>query len=177
MDRRDFLKLSMFGALSPVFLKTNIFSKLADETQAIYGGWVYSASGRDAFIQRNENAFLSQLDDQIRGTGAGKVVCLWPYMEKVTGKPLTPYYQETGDCVGCAYARGIDILASIQCYRELIPQRWVAPVSSEIIYGGGKHGRNLENPPHSPMEEGSATFFYGGRLKLFCSVDPDFSPQ
>jgi len=27
-----------------------------------------------------------------------------------------------------------------------------------IIYSGGKHGRNLENPPHSPMEEGSATF-------------------
>jgi hypothetical protein len=28
----------------------------------------------------------------------------------------------------------------------------------KIIYRGGKHGRNLENPPHSPMEESSATF-------------------
>lgn len=47
-------------------------------------------------------------------------------------------------------------------------QKW------KIIYDGGKHGRNLESPPRSPMKECSATFSEGGRLKTFAVSIPIF---
>jgi hypothetical protein len=151
MDRRDFLKLFSIASAGlviggkfydPTTSKAVDFSHQvtlqAKADQHVKCGWVYSPEDRRRFIANNAKPLLNQLDAEIRGTGAGKQACLWPFLEKVSGHPLKPHYQEIGDCVSHAYGLGIDVLTGVQICKRNSPQRWVAEAATEIIYAGGR---------------------------------------
>jgi len=145
MDRREFIKLSTLAGLGLFVGKTlgmepssSGFMQLASEDQTIYGGWIRSEAGRRMFIKNSPRPFMNQLDAEIRGTGAGKQALLWPFLEKVTGKPLQPHNQAIGDCVSHAYGLGVDILTATQIVKRGSPQRWVAEAATEVIYGGSR---------------------------------------
>ncbi len=118
--------------------QTDSFGTLAKANQPLSCGWTYSEESREAFIQGSPKPFMNQLDSEIRGTGEGKTALLWPFFEKVSGAPLKPHNQETGDCVAQAYGMGVDILTAIQIAKRNSPQRWVAKSSTEIIYAGSR---------------------------------------
>ena len=124
------------------------FSQLAEaEEQPLYCGWSHSEESRKKFISLGPHQFLNSMDSEIRGTGAGKTALLWPYLEQVTGKPLTPHRQELGDCVSHGYGLGIDILTATQIVKRKSPQRWVAKASTELLYAAARIdvGRNIYN--------------------------------
>jgi len=105
LGRREFLKLTGLSAAGlslsglPSFGDELSFGKEAyNEDKPLYCGWIDSPKSRTRFIDGGDKPFLSQMNEQIRGTGAGKTVLLWQAMEKVLGHPLVPHNQETGDC-------------------------------------------------------------------------------
>ncbi len=149
MQRRDFLKLSTIG-LAGIGLGVTggmdfigrggqLFAGLAgDEDQPLFCGWVDSPVARRRFVNDTPRPFLSQVNDKIRGTGQGKVVLLWPYLEQAYGHKFVPHAQEIGDCVSHGYGLGVDILTAVQLSRSLVPQAWVAEAATEVIYGGAR---------------------------------------
>lgn len=145
MDRRDFIKLASVASLCG-FLKPKAcfsgsqssFAAQARDGEAIEAGWLDIPEVARYFVANNTNPYLSQVNADIRGTGKGKIALLWPFLEQVTGGPLVPHAQETGDCVSHATGLGIDILTAVQIVKRKSPQRWVAPAATEIIYAGGR---------------------------------------
>lgn len=142
MDRRAFLKwtgLATLGALAtPKYGFAGSFASQAHRGESVEAGWLDSPDVVRYFIENNTNPYLSQVDEDIRGTGRGKIALLWPYLEQVTGKLFIPHIQETGDCVSHATGLGVDILTAIQILKRNSPQRWVAKAATEIIYAGGR---------------------------------------
>jgi hypothetical protein len=158
MYRRDFLKLTSaglaglgaFGLVSSNASRS--FAEIAtEETSPIYGGWVDSPEARGYFIRHQARPFLDQLNQGIRGTGTGRTVLLWPYLEKAYGHAFTPHAQEIGDCVSHAYGVGIDILAAVQLEKSLVPHMWVAEASTEVIYGGARVQSRVQLDGQSPI--------------------------
>jgi hypothetical protein len=150
MNRRDFLsKAAAVGASTFLcgrfFTPKLLLAQTAADEKPVYAGWEYCKVSRSNFISKNQYPFLNQLNQDIRGTGAGKQAFLWKYLEEVTGQSLKPHFQETGDCVSHGYGLGIDVLTAIQIRMKKSPQKWVAPAATEIIYGGGRIeiGQNL----------------------------------
>jgi hypothetical protein len=148
MDRRNFLKWSglasiavlvkpQYGMAKPPY-STNSFASQAHRGESIEAGWLDSPEVARYFVENNTNPYLSQVNEDIRGTGKGKIALLWPFLEQVTGKSLVPHAQETGDCVSHASGLGVDILAAVQIIKRKSPQLWVAPAATEIIYAGGR---------------------------------------
>ena len=149
MQRRDFLKLSAIGltglglgslsGLNFNGFRNYSFAKIAkDGDQPLYCGWIDSPAARRQFITDNEHPFLSQLNEKIRGTGQGKTVLLWPYLEKAYNHAFTPHDQQIGDCVSHAYGLSVDLLTAVQLSLSLAPQVWVSEAATEVIYGGAR---------------------------------------
>jgi hypothetical protein len=141
MKRREFLKLTAIGFVGAKFLSSGLtsFAQVAyDEDEPLYGGWIDSPASRKRFLQTQTRPYLSQMNAQIRGTGQGKTVLLYQFIEKVLGHPFIPHNQEIGDCVSHAYGAGVDILTAVQICQNLVPQQWVAESATEIIYAGAR---------------------------------------
>jgi hypothetical protein len=145
MDRREFLKLTGLGVAAGAFNFSGLTSSqlhalatvaLNDET--VYGGWVDDPSVVRYFVSNNDNPYLSQVNEAIRGTGAGQVALLWPFLEQITGGPFIPHFQEIGDCVSHGFGLSVDLLTALQILKRQSPQRWVAEAATEVIYGGGR---------------------------------------
>lgn len=105
MNRRELLKLLGLSGLTGVFGSGLIFGAsksfaaiARDENQPLYCGWINSPEARCRYIQRQSRPFLGQMNQKIKGTGAGKTILLWPYLERAYGHPLVPHMQTTGDC-------------------------------------------------------------------------------
>jgi hypothetical protein len=136
MERRDAMKLILGGVGG---LCTGSFATGAQQSDlSMPTGWIDDSSIRDKFIQRHQRPFLSQYDNQIKGTGAGKKAFLWKLFEQVTARPLMPHTQTVGDCVGQAYGLGIDVLTAVRMVMYQMPERWVAKAATEIIYAGAR---------------------------------------
>lgn len=141
MDRRDFLKLSgvsLCTSAAAVFAANRNFSLASDNEEPIEAGWMDDPESRRYFIKNNANPYLSQVNEEIKGTGAGKIALLWLFLEQATGSQLIPHEQGIGDCVSHSYGLGVDILTAIQIIKRNSPQRWVAKAATEIIYGGSR---------------------------------------
>lgn len=145
MDRRNFLKMSASIAAGlgigskECFAKAgDVFTSAAFDERPIEAGWVKSTTSRRVFIARRSSPFLNQLDDDIRGTGKGKVALLWPFFEQMTGHPLVPHFQEIGDCISHGFGLGVDLLTAIQILMRGAAQEWRNKVATEIIYGGSR---------------------------------------
>lgn len=93
---------------------------------------------------------FSNVAGDLEGTGKGKKVLLYKYMEKVTGKPVKAHKQLLGDCVGHSYALGVDILNCVQIGLKNKPYKWRAVSSPEVIYAGSREvGEKLAGPEGS----------------------------
>jgi len=98
MNRREAL-LTMFGAVaSPQFLNGAPFDLNLDMLRPLKCGWQSSPEARRAFVDKYEDAFISQLNQDIKGSGKGKKAFLWKNLERVLGKPYAPMTQTIGDC-------------------------------------------------------------------------------
>lgn len=147
MDRRDALKLilgSTYGLYTGLGLATPDFALGAptdlhtSSERPLFAGWVDDLEARKQFVKKHRYPFLSQHNDQIKGTGKGKKVFLWKLYEQVTGGPLVPHYQTIGDCVSHAFGLGVDVLTAVRMLMFLMPERWVAKSATEIIYAGSR---------------------------------------
>jgi len=135
MNRREALK-RMTATASGLLLPTGLVQ--AQEKKMLYGGWVHSPAARRAFIKRNRYPFFSQLARGIKGTSDGKVVMLHQFMEQAQGHEIVPHAQQIGDCVGHAFALGVDMLTATQAFMLNRPERWVAECATEPLYGGSR---------------------------------------
>lgn len=135
MDRRHFLSSAILAAGS-MSLPHILRAQVTDGP--VYSGWLDLPAVRARWVRAQAYPFLNQLDQDIRGTGRGKVALLWPFLEQVTGSTFVPHNQEIGDCVSHGFGLGIDILTCVQIAKRLAPQRWVAKAATEIIYAGSR---------------------------------------
>jgi hypothetical protein len=142
MDRREFLRLASLAGLGIVGAKFITPMKiLAQELEAerpLYMGWVDDQRAREVWMEENDNPYLNKFDEEIRGSGAGKVALLFPFLEKIQGHAFVSHAQETGDCVSHGFGLGVDLLTAIQIVKRGSPQRWVAEAATEAIYGGSR---------------------------------------
>jgi len=130
MKRRTVLKALAASAITPGALFAN--------NPAAKFGWRYDPVGIDNFIRNNRYPFLSQINENIKGTGKGKKAFLHKALEKAMGKQFVPHNQGIGDCVGQAAALGVDILSAVEIVIKNQPERWVAKAATEPIYGGSR---------------------------------------
>jgi len=61
-----------------------------------------------------------------------------PFLAQAMGHPIVPHKQAIGDCVGHAFALGVDILTATQAFMLNRPERWVAECAVEPLYGGAR---------------------------------------
>lgn len=153
MERRDFMKLNALGAGGLMFglphtafgsisgfgyNASKQYSRAAYRGENIEAGWLDKPIIRNKWITDQRYPFLNDLDTDIRGTGKGRVVLLYKFLEEILGHPIAPYSQGIGDCVSMGFARGIDILTAIQIIMRNAPQRWRGEAATEIIYAGSR---------------------------------------
>lgn len=72
----------------------------------------------------------------LEGSGAGKIVLLYKYIEKVLGKSLPAYLQKGPDCTSMAGAMSLDITQAIQ--NILHKSCWEGRVATEYLHIGGR---------------------------------------
>jgi len=114
MQRRDFLKTSALYILpggSPV---RNY-------------GWL------PPFLPSQEPGFLDTFP-QLEGSGKGKVVLLYKYLEAILKQPLIAHKQTGLDCTSHAGGLGIDFVQAIQ--KLLKRDRWIGKVATEVLHVG-----------------------------------------
>ena len=162
MERRDFMQMSALGLGSLAFggfprlafakkrlVGTHKFVDAANRGRNVDAGWLDKPEIRDAWIKNQRYPFLNELDTNIKGTGKGRIVLLYKFLEAILGHPFAPYSQAIGDCVGMGFARGVDILTAIQIIMRNSPQQWRGEAATEIIYAGSrvesgkKYGHNF----------------------------------
>ena len=134
MDRRTALK-TLAGSAGALFLTGQ--SSAAFPYQHRYGWKPDLESYRD-FISRHEDAFITQKNDAIKGSGIGKKAFLHLALERVMGKKFQPHNQGAPDCVSHAAGLGVDILSAVQIAVDRLPYRWVGKAATEPIYGGSR---------------------------------------
>jgi hypothetical protein len=148
MDRRNFLKATggLFAGLSVGDLKAAV------RTTRNYG-WIPNKQAVATWAQKTNNPMFAQQGGHLYGTGVGRRVLLWKFLERAMKQRLIPHDQGIGDCVGQGWGRGVDVLTGVQIYLHGRPERWVAEASTEAIYvlsrmeigngkirGDGSHG-------------------------------------
>lgn len=142
MDRRDFLKYT--AAAGSSLLVPSIGH--CGNKKVVYSGWIPNPKVADQFIRQSRSPFFAQQAPKIIGSGKGRIVLLYKYLEKALGGEIIPHTQydpETkrgvGDCVGQAYGMAVDILGATQIYGTGKNERWVAKASTEAIYAGSRY--------------------------------------
>ncbi len=140
MDRRDLLKYLLgTGVGSMLAGPTKLFGQSKKAVlQPVYSGWLDDRQARIQFIQKYRYPFLSQLDNSIRGTGAGKRAFLWKFYEKAIGHSIVPHLQAAPDCVSHGFSHAIDVLTCVRILMQNRPEQWIADAASEIIYAGAR---------------------------------------
>lgn len=135
LDRRDFLAVLgsgiIVGTLNPEEI---VRASLRGKGRPVYSGWVPPSLAS----LRQPVRYFQQDGAHLKNTGRGKRVLLWKFFERLVGSPLIPHDQGGGDCVGQAYALGIDVLTSVQIAVARRRHRWVAKAAVEPIYAGSR---------------------------------------
>lgn len=137
MDRRTALK-SMAATASGLLLPKTAFSAASKQRLTRHYGWSFDPQGIEEFVRRHRYPYISQQNQLIKGTGKGKKAFLHLAYERIAGKKYRPHTQGGPDCVSQAAGLGVDFLACVQIAINRAPQRWVAKVATEIIYGGSR---------------------------------------
>ena len=137
MDRREALRLLLASAAASASSLALAPFSFADELKGDFYGWTPNTASLRDFIRRNRYAFISQQNEEIKGTGVGKIVQLHKALEVVMGTKFVPHHQQAPDCVAHAYALGSDILKAVQIVSGR-PEKWVTKAATEPIYGGSR---------------------------------------
>jgi hypothetical protein len=103
-----------------------------------YFGWTPDDKSLLDFIRRHRYPFLTDQNEEIKGTGKGKVVYLHKALERVMGTPYVPHNQKAPDCVSQGYALGIDFLTAVQIVIDRKAEMWKGKAATEPIYGGSR---------------------------------------
>lgn len=110
----------------------------ADTAAAKDFGWPHDPELRREWIRRQHRPYYADYSADIAGSGRGKQVLLWPYLEKVTGQTYAPSIQRIGDCTSHAVAMGVNVLTAVQILMHGRPERWIAPAATEPIHAGAR---------------------------------------
>ena len=141
MDRREALKGMVATASGLLFPRATLGSQekpLSEMMQDGKFGWHHDQKSLEDFVRRHRYPFITQQNRSIKGSGNGKKAFLHLAFERVTGRKYQPHNQGAPDCVSHAYGLGVDFLACVQIAIQRMPQRWIAEVATEIIYGGAR---------------------------------------
>lgn len=111
-------------------------SGYAQEIQT--AGWVQDKEATTKFVRTTRKPFIKSWNPGVKTSGEGKIVLLFKAYEEVTGQPLEPEYQKTGDCVGVAAATAVDLLAACQIAIHNKKEEWPGKCVSEVLYGGSR---------------------------------------
>jgi len=115
MQRRDFLKTSVAALVLPGGSPVRNY------------GWL------PPFLPSQEPGFLDTFP-QLEGSGNGKIVLLYKYLEAILKQPLIAHKQKGPDCTSHAGGLGIDFLQAIQ--KVLKRDRWINETATEVLYIG-----------------------------------------
>ena len=116
MKRRDFLKTS--AILFPI------------------GGSTVSNYGWLPPILPSPEPTLFETYPSLEGSGAGRVVLLYKYIEKILKKSYPAYRQQGPDCTSMAGGQGIDFVQAIQA--TLQKKSWINRAATEYLHIGGR---------------------------------------
>jgi hypothetical protein len=176
MDRRDFLKLTSLSGLGIIgarlFTPIKSLAQALDSNHPLYMGWVDDPAAREIWMEENDSPYLNKFDEEIRGTGSGKIALLFPFLEKLQNRSFISHVQDTGDCVSHGFGLGVDLLTAIQIVKRDSPQRWVAEAATEVIYGGSRiqiskevHGMRMPGEGSLGLHTGEFVKKYGILLR------------
>jgi hypothetical protein len=102
---------------------------------------------------------FSKAYPSLGAAGERNQVFLWKFLESSLGHEVQPHLQSSeGDCVGQAYAMGVDLLTATEIHLLKEQERWVAKASVEMIYAGSRvevGGKELLGRPGSMGEWGA----------------------
>jgi hypothetical protein len=130
MDRRTALKVIAVATIAtPVS---------ADFKSASKFGWMRDDISLLDFIHRHRNPYVTDCNEEIKGSGKGKIVFLHKAFERITGKAYVPHDQGAPDCVSQGFALGVDFLTAIQIVVERKAELWKGKAATEPIYGGSR---------------------------------------
>ena len=96
-------------------------------------GWVYDWREVERYLAASRRPSFAASAAPIRGSGKGKTQLGFLDMRQIVGRDLINR-QTIGDCVSHGFGLARDTLACSQIVQGL-PQRWVAPCATEVIYG------------------------------------------
>ncbi len=143
MNRREFIKTA--SGIVAGTMATPIIQAVQKEDGIIYAGWIPDKEAVQEWKAKTNRPLFSQQARNLKGSGAGRRVFLWKFLEQAMKKKLPAHDQGIGDCVGQGWARGVDVLGGVQIFLHGKAERWVAETSSEVIYvlsrmevGGGR---------------------------------------
>jgi hypothetical protein len=111
---------------------------LLTNDQPIDCGWSRDSSALPNFLKSQEQPYFAEQAGAIKGTGRDKQVILWPLLEKVTGSPFQPHFQDIGDCVSHGTGLMVDTLTAVQIALHGKNERWINECSTEAIYAGSR---------------------------------------
>lgn len=153
MDRRGFIKIGTAGIVGsgvPILL-THTYDT------PVYSGWLPNSTEFQNFLYRNSRPYLTQQAPKVfTGSGKGKVVLLFKYLEREIGK-LVPHHQAVGDCVGQAFGLGVDILTATQIHLIGRDEKWVSKASTEAIYAGSRYEIGYKAHGNKRLLDGDGT--------------------
>lgn len=138
MDRRNFLAalggMVVIGATAP----GDAIRTALRRNKPIYGGWIPGPEAVRQWVIKQRQPYFTQSARHLHGSGVGKRVLLWKFLEAATGTTLVPHDQGIGDCVGQGWGLGVDILTGVQIKYHFKPQKFVAKAATEVIYVGSR---------------------------------------
>lgn len=134
MDRRTLLK-TVAAAAAGVAAGPVI---AAGPRQLLFG-WEPDHVSLGQYITRTHKPFLKQSNARIKDSGKGKKAFLHRALETVTKSKYVPHDQKAPDCVGQAFALGVDMLSAVQIALKRFPEWWIAKAAVEPIYGGSRN--------------------------------------
>lgn len=101
-------------------------------------GWVKPSPSQFLSVAKTLSMpIFSDVQDTIKGSGAGKVVVLSDYVKKLVGKHIAQI-QAIGDCVSFGAAHAVDHTYCTEIIVKGDREEWVSMTSTEDIYGGSR---------------------------------------
>lgn len=137
MDRRKALK-SIAMAASGLYIPFWRHSTFASMQHSGRYGWNKEPESLANFIYTHKNPYITQQNEEIKGTGKGKKAFLHIALERAMGTKFVSHDQGAPDCVSHAAALAVDTVSAVQIILQRKPYKWTEVAATEPIYGGSR---------------------------------------
>lgn len=101
-------------------------------------GWQYDPRAVESFLNHLEHPIFATAAPQLQDFGEGKDVFFWEAEKALLGRVLEAWDQVIGECVSFGWGRGVQDLMILEIVLKNEPEKWVAEVATEPIYGGSR---------------------------------------